>query len=100
MLERIVEALMSHEALDALDQRLLTKWRQAWMRRYPSLTPAKREELFQCTSDLSTSYVGDFCQRIMHQYNQNLELYGIVPIRTESQPEATEPQRLELLEKR
>jgi hypothetical protein len=76
IIERIISVLIRPKTLDAMDYWFMTKWRRAWISRYPSLTPAKRSELFQCTTDISTSYVKDFFTRIMLQYEQRLRRYG------------------------
>lgn len=77
ILERIIRILIRPKVLDAMDYWLMKKWRRAWIRRYPSLTPAKRSELFQCTADISTSYVMDVFAKIMKQYEQRLHQYGL-----------------------
>lgn len=76
-IERMWNILVPSGKLDAIDRWLLHKWRRVWMKRYPSLTPAKRLELFRSTSDVSTSYVKDFYARIMREYEQRLKEYGL-----------------------
>ncbi len=77
IIERIIDFLVPHTALDTIDHWLLKKWRRVWVYRYPSMTPAKRTELFRCTTDISTSYVKDFSARIMGEYEQRLIHYGL-----------------------
>lgn len=77
ILEQIVVNAIPKSTLDTFDEWLMRKWKLAWEERYPSLTPLKRSELFQCTSDMSTSYVKDYSTKIMEQYRLRLNRYGI-----------------------
>ncbi|HEY6951812.1 MAG TPA: hypothetical protein VI758_05360, partial [Bacteroidota bacterium] len=77
--ERFINAVVPSNTLDSVDRWLMMKWRRAWIRRYPGLSPAKRGQLFQSTPDVSTAYAGDFFQSIMGQYELRLRACDLVP---------------------
>ncbi len=78
VLERLLGRLIASQTLDDIDEHLRRRWAKAWNDRYPEFADAKRRELFQCTPQLSTSYVRDFSGKVLTEYRKRLYHFGLL----------------------
>jgi hypothetical protein len=75
--EQFVNVFTRSTDLDRLDRWLQKRWEAFWRKRYPSLTEDKRLSLFRCEEYLSTAYARDYLGRILSNYDQRLQRFGL-----------------------
>ncbi len=77
LLQRGLEWLIARFDADALDDRLLWLMRSVWKRRYPQMDSETRDRILRSTKGESRAYLGDFEERVLAAYRQNLREYHL-----------------------
>ncbi len=77
MVQRGMERLFAYVDADALDDRLMRAMRLVWKRRYPDMDDDTRERILRSTKKESRAYLGDFEQKILEAYRNNLREYHL-----------------------
>lgn len=72
--------------LDRLDAWLMVRWARIWQRRYPELTPEKRDALFRVRRHESKAHGPDFQTRILAAHAERCKRIGVNPERYQTRP--------------
>ncbi len=77
ILQKILEVFFFGRFANHLDFWLMNTMKRIWAKRYPEYDEHTRDKIFRCTPTESCAYVGNFSDKILSLYKEQLQQHGL-----------------------